>query len=97
LTLRDVRVLRDHLTADEDWRSAADAYAIDHDRYAADLRRIQGWYRDLWYGVGPEAEAVRARALPLLLADPTRYADMVGLGPDASCDEAARRRLFGED
>jgi len=33
LTLRDVRVLRDFLLADENWDLAASAYADEHDRY----------------------------------------------------------------
>jgi hypothetical protein len=95
--LRDVSVLRDRRAATDDWRSAADAYAAEHDRYSRDLRRIQSWLRELWFGIGREAAAWRARALPLLADDPSRIADFNARGPEAPNDEAARRRLFAED
>jgi hypothetical protein len=47
--------------------------------------------------MGPEADARRARALPLLALDPTRAVDVPISGPESPCDEAARRRFFGED
>src|SRR5207245_1348633 len=40
LTLRDVRVLRDHLLANDDWNKAAEAYAAEHDRYYGALHRL---------------------------------------------------------
>ena len=96
LTLRDVRVLRDQLIGTpRDWPTAADDYAQQHDQYFAPLRRIHAWYRDLWFGVGAEIDAMRARALPRLADDPTRMVDFLGLGPEAPSDEAARSRLFG--
>jgi 2-polyprenyl-6-methoxyphenol hydroxylase-like FAD-dependent oxidoreductase len=97
LSLRDVRVLRDHLLAQSDWDAAARAYAVEHDRYYTALHRVVGWWRDFFYGVGPEAEAIRARALPKIAKDPSRVPDIVGLGPDAPHDEAARCRFHGED
>ena len=65
--------------------------------YYSALRRVVEWLRDLYYERGPEAEAQRARVLPLLEREPERRPDHVGLGPEAPNDEAARRRLFGED
>jgi len=64
LTLRDVRVLRDHILREQDWHTAAQRYAQEHDRYYASLHRIHTWFRDLWFGVGAEADEMRARALP---------------------------------
>jgi 2-polyprenyl-6-methoxyphenol hydroxylase-like FAD-dependent oxidoreductase len=97
LTLRDVRVLRDRLAALPDWAAAADAYAAEHQRYYHSLRRIHGWFRELWFGAGTDAEALRARALPKIAEDPSRLADFIAVGPEASSDEAARRRMFAED
>jgi 2-polyprenyl-6-methoxyphenol hydroxylase-like FAD-dependent oxidoreductase len=97
LTLRDVRVLRDRLLATSDWDAAAAEYAREHDRYYGALHRLHGWMRELLYEVGPEADTRRARALPLLAKEPERRPDLLGLGPEAPGDEAARRRLFGED
>ena len=97
LTLRDVRVLSEALAATDDWRAAADHYAAEHDRYTADLRRVHSWFRELWFGAGPAAEALRARAMPRFAEDPSRIADFIGCGPEAPSDETARRRFFAED
>jgi 2-polyprenyl-6-methoxyphenol hydroxylase-like FAD-dependent oxidoreductase len=95
LTLRDVRVLCDQLMANADWATAATAYAEAHDRYYWSLHRQQNWARTLYYSAGPEAEALRAQALPKLAEDPSRRPDIIALGPDAPSDEAARRRFLG--
>jgi hypothetical protein len=58
---------------------------------------LHGWFRDLWFGAGTEADALRARALPRIAEDPTRIPDFLGCGPEAPSDDSARRRLFGED
>ena len=97
LSLRDVRVLSELLLARSDWQAAALAYAAEHDRYYSDLHRVEGWWRDMFYGVGPEAEAMHARAYPRIAKDPSRVPDLIGLGPEAPHDEAARRRFFAED
>jgi menaquinone-9 beta-reductase len=97
LTLRDVRVLRDCLVTKTDWAAAAKAYAKDHDGYYSALRRIHDLWRQLFFDVGPAAEALRARALPLIGEDPSRMVDFIGLGPEAPHDAAARRRFFGDD
>ena len=96
LTLRDVRVLRDHLLEETDWLKAADVYAGEHNRYYSALHNIHDLWRDLFFDVGDPAEALRQRALPLIGQDPTRMIDFIGLGPEAPCDEAACRRFFGE-
>jgi menaquinone-9 beta-reductase len=97
LTLRDVRVLRDRIGEKQDYAEAAQAYAAEHDLYYRRLYRIHGWFRELWFGAGANAEALRARALPRIAEDPTRIADFIALGPEAPSDEPARRRMFGED
>jgi 2-polyprenyl-6-methoxyphenol hydroxylase-like FAD-dependent oxidoreductase len=96
LTLRDVRVLRDCLIANGDWNAAGHTYAEMHDRYFHCLHRVTDWYTTLYYDRGPAADAQRARALPLLREDASRNPDFIGSGPDAPCDETARRRFFGE-
>jgi menaquinone-9 beta-reductase len=97
LTLRDVRVLRDHILGRRDWHTAARRYAQEHDRYYASLHRIHTWFRDLWFGAGAEANKMRARALPRIAEDPSRIPDFIAWGPEAPNDETARRRLFGGD
>jgi 2-polyprenyl-6-methoxyphenol hydroxylase-like FAD-dependent oxidoreductase len=94
LTLRDVRVLRDVLLADDDWDAAARCYAAQRDRYFAALRRIEGWLTDIFYTAGPRADALRASVLPRMArgAGP----DVIGQGPDSPSDQAAYDALFGE-
>jgi 2-polyprenyl-6-methoxyphenol hydroxylase-like FAD-dependent oxidoreductase len=97
LSLRDARVLRDHLIADNQWHRAADGYAEEHDSYYAAIHEVHGWWRRLFFETGPQADAMRSRALPKITEDPTRIPDFIGLGPDTPRDEATRRRFFGED
>src|SRR4051812_3249442 len=98
LTLRDVRVLRDRLVADTDWDRAAHAYAEEHDRYYGAIHRLTDWMTMLFYDPGLAGAARRTRAFPRLTENwVERVPDTIGLGPEAPSDEAARRRLFGED
>jgi 2-polyprenyl-6-methoxyphenol hydroxylase-like FAD-dependent oxidoreductase len=96
LTLRDVRVLRDALCSDEDWTRAADAYADTHHRHYDVVHRVDGWSAEFFMQIGNEADAVRARALPLIAADPTRIPDIPFSGPDLPAGDDVRARFFGE-
>lgn len=97
LAWRDVRALSGALLASGDPAAAGGAYAAEHDAYHAALRRQTGWLTTVFRTPGPEADALRERALPLFAADPTRAPDVVGVGPDGPSDERARRRFFGEE
>jgi 2-polyprenyl-6-methoxyphenol hydroxylase-like FAD-dependent oxidoreductase len=97
LTLRDVRVLSECLLARDDWDAAADAYADEHDRYYGRLHTIESWLSQVFFDVGAAADARRGGVFARALAGPGCIPDVVGQGPDAPCDEAARLRLFGED
>lgn len=97
LTLRDVRVLRDQLLSHSDWEVAGHAYAVEHDRYYSAMHKGEGWIAAVFFAGGVEAEARRARALPLLGADPSRMPDFQFSGPDLPLDESVRRRFFGEE
>jgi 2-polyprenyl-6-methoxyphenol hydroxylase-like FAD-dependent oxidoreductase len=97
LTLRDVRVLRDHLLAGDDWHAAGHKYADEHDRHFGAVRTVEDWFTQLFYDQGPEAGARRAKVLTDL-DDPQRMPDMFQSGPDhVVADEAARKRMFGDD
>jgi 2-polyprenyl-6-methoxyphenol hydroxylase-like FAD-dependent oxidoreductase len=96
LSLRDVRLLRDHLLGESDWTIAADRYAAAHDDAFMALKRITDWFTDMSFAVGPAADAMRARSAPLRQADPSRTPDLHGVGPDAATDEHARQRYYGE-
>ena len=97
LSLRDARVLRDQLVADNQWDRAADAYAEEHDGYYAAIHEVHSWWRRLFFETGPTAEEMRSRALPKITEDPDRIPDFIGLGPETPRDEATRRRFFGDD
>lgn len=97
LGLRGARVLRDVLSASDDWDAAGHAYAKEIRRVYDVVRRADRWFEQLFMDVGPEAEERRARALPLLAGDLTRAIDVPHSGPESPCDERARRRFFGEE
>jgi 2-polyprenyl-6-methoxyphenol hydroxylase-like FAD-dependent oxidoreductase len=94
LTLRDVRVLRDALLADDDWERAAGSYAAEHDRYSAAMRRIEDWMTELLYTPGAEAAARRGQVLPKMRQDREHAPDVVGLGPDGP-NEYAQFSVLG--
>jgi len=96
--LRDVRVLGHCLEADEDWRQAGNAYAVERDRYFGALLKYESWVDEMMMETGPKADERRAHAMPLWQKDPTRVPDLNVGGPEnAVLDERARRRYFGEE
>jgi menaquinone-9 beta-reductase len=97
LTVRSVRVLRDHLLANDDWDAAGRAYAAAQDHDYGVIHRVTQWFGQMFYEPGPEAEARRAKALPLIAQDKTRMLNHLLSGPDLPADETARRRFFGEE
>ena len=97
LTLRDVRVLRDQLQANSDWDAAGHAYAHEHDRYTHVIHTVDNWMAEFHLETGREADARRARALPLIAQDPTRAPDHGFSGPELPFGEEVRRRFFAED
>jgi len=97
IALRDARVLSDELLADADWDSAAHRYAQRHDADYGAVRKVTGWFYDMFQRLGPEADARRARALPLIAQDPTRVPDVLFSGPEFPLDANSRARFFGED
>lgn len=97
ITLRDVRVLRDHLCCTDDWDAAGHAYAEERDRYFGAVHLVDNWLSELFYGVGPAAEVRRARALSLIVQDPTRMLDHGFSGPELPVNETVKRRFFGEE
>ncbi|WP_292495054.1 NAD(P)/FAD-dependent oxidoreductase [Mesorhizobium sp.] len=95
-TLRDVRLLRDRLLESSDWRSAAEAYARDHDDFYGRMRRLEAMQTALLFERGDAADSRRKHAFALFAHDPTRVPDAMGLGPEAPSDDQARARYFGE-
>jgi len=97
LTIRDARVLRDALLAHHDWNATGLAYAQEHDRHYGVTHRVDTWYADLFLEIGPEADARRSRAMPLLAREPERLPDSPTSGPEVASDDSVRARFFGED
>jgi len=97
LTLRDVRLLSEALLRDDDWNAAAHAYAEEHDRGYTACHTCDNWYTGLLLEIGPDADARRSRALPVIAEDPTRIPDTPFDGPAITPDETMRRRMFAED
>jgi hypothetical protein len=97
LTLRDVRVLCEALDSERDWDKAGHAYAAEHDRYYGIIHRVDGWVAHVFMDVGPESDATRARALPLIAQDLSRLPESIFTGPEAPHDDLVRRRFFGEE
>ncbi|ESY92692.1 FAD-binding monooxygenase [Mesorhizobium sp. LNHC209A00] len=95
-TLRDVRLLRDRLQESSGWRSAAEAYARDHDDFYRRMRNLEAMQTALLFECGEAADKRREHAFALFARDPTRVPDALGLGPEAPSDDQARARYFGE-
>jgi 2-polyprenyl-6-methoxyphenol hydroxylase-like FAD-dependent oxidoreductase len=88
MTLRDARILRDQLIANDEWDAAGDAYAAEHSRQFDALHTVEGWFTALMMEPGPEADARRAKALPPMAMDQDRLHDAFFSGPDyAPVDE----------
>jgi menaquinone-9 beta-reductase len=90
------RVLRDELMNNSDWEAAGHRYAAQHQRRFHACHMVEGWLRALFQDPSPEAEALRARAMPLIAEDPTRVPDHIFSGPDLPLSEHVRARFFGE-
>jgi len=97
LAFRDARVLSDELLAGTDWDAAANRFAERHDADYGVVRKVSGWFYDVFQRLGPEADARRARALPLIAQDPTRVPDVLFSGPGFPMDGTSHARFFGED
>jgi 2-polyprenyl-6-methoxyphenol hydroxylase-like FAD-dependent oxidoreductase len=97
LTLRGVRILRDCLLEATDWDSAGHKYAREVGRACGVIHEVILAFGDLFIRSGPEADAHRNRALPLIAEDPTRVPDHLTVGPEPPWSEEIRSVLFAED
>ena len=97
MAIKDARVLRDHLLGNDDWEEAGNAYAEEHKQYFGVVHTAELWQSQLLLESGEEADARRARAIPLWREDRSRNPDTLFSGPAETLDEKARRRFFGEE
>lgn len=91
-TLRDVRLLRDALVADPDWRRAAEAYAEQHDDFWDRLHDVERLTAAALMSAGPDGPDRRARAFEILEQVPEL--ETWTYGPEARCDDAVRAQLL---
>lgn len=93
-TLRDVRLLRDRLLNDGNWKAAGEAYAGDHDDFFHRLRRAEQFNATLQFSMGDDAEARRMRAFKLMKENPELAPDVSGLGPENRYSERTAQLLL---
>jgi len=97
LAFLDARTLAEAYLELGDVRCAAERYALAHDGYFETVRNVENWLSEVLFTEGPEADARRRRAAAAWSADPSRFPDLSGLGPEVDASEEARCRLFAED
>ena len=93
LTMQDVRVLRDKLLGHDDWDAAGHAYAEEHDRHYGAIHTVARLLTEFFLTTGPEANARRERAFPLIAEDGTRIPDLFALGPERGSDHKIRLHM----
>ena len=93
-SLRDSRLLRDALVSNEDWESAGNAYAADHDAFYEINHTYEIWTSHLL--MDPESRDLRTQAVPKLKADPFGHMHAFYIGPDKPLDERSRAEFFAE-
>lgn len=97
VTMRDARVLRDCLLAHNDWKEAGNAYADAHDRHYGVIHEPTLALKRMFMQPGPEADALRACALPRIAEDPTRVPDHIIAGPDLPWNDEVLDAFFARD
>ncbi len=97
MAFRDARLLTERLLAHDNWNEAGEAYAEARKQHFGIVHAMENWQTQLLMDTGPEADAIRARAMRSWREDRTRNPDTFLSGPGKSLTEADRRRFFGED
>lgn len=96
LAVRDVRVLRDCLSARDDWEAASNEYAGKMRQYFSACHKVVGWFRHIFAEQSDAAAHHRLKAFPLIGQDPMRIPDHLVSGPDLPHDDSVRARFYGE-
>ena len=97
MAFRDARVLKEQLLAHDDWDVAGWAYAEARKQHFGAVHAMENWQTQLLMDTGPEADAIRVRAMRSWREDRTRNPDTFLSGPVGPLGESDRRRFFGED
>ena len=96
MALRDARVLKEYLLANDDWDTAGRAYAEARQEYFGVVHTMENWQTQLLMNTGPEADSIRSIAFRSWRDDRTRNPDTFLSGPGGSLEDIDRRRFFGE-
>ena len=97
MAFRDARVLTEKLLGHDDWNAAGEAYAEARKQHFGVVHAMENWQTQLLMDTGPEADAIRDRAMRSWREDRTRNPDTFLSGPGETLSESDRRRFFGED
>ena len=97
MSLRDARVLKDQLLTIDDWNAAGQTYALARQQYFDVVHSVENWQTQLLMDTGPEADALRSKAMRSWREDRTRNPDTFLSGPAGPLGESDRRRFFGDD
>ncbi len=97
MAFRDARILKELLLSCSDWDEAGRAYSVERKRYFSVIHAMENWQTQLLMNTGPEADAIRARAMRSWREDRTRNPDTFLSGPGDLLKEYDRRRFFGEE
>lgn len=81
-TLLSVRLLRDALSGTDDWDAAGKAYAQAQSRAFQRMLRVERIFERVYMERGPEADAKREQALPLVAENPAAMPGHLFGGPD---------------
>jgi 2-polyprenyl-6-methoxyphenol hydroxylase-like FAD-dependent oxidoreductase len=93
-SLRSVRLLRDRLLSDNNWATAAEAYAEDHLKDFLNLRRLERTMAELNFSMGADALARRNRAWKLIEKEPELAIRISLYGPDRQISDYDLSRLL---
>lgn len=97
MALRDARLLKEQLLANSDWGAAGKSYAEARKQHFSVVHAMENWQTQLLMDTGPEADAIRSRAMRSWREDRTRNPDTFLSGPGESLGEPDRRQFFGEE
>jgi 2-polyprenyl-6-methoxyphenol hydroxylase-like FAD-dependent oxidoreductase len=100
LVFKDVHELSRLLLTSDDWQGAIITFAQRRPAWYEPLRAYAAWRGPLITGIGPEADAARARAQRAQERDPllAGYSSIYTLGPDGlPVTDAPRPHVLGED
>ena len=93
--LRDARLLKDALIADQVWESAGHTFAAAHDSFYEINHTYEIWTSHLL--MDPESRDLRRRVMPKMRVNPFAHLHAFYYGPDRPLSEQSRIDFFAEE